>query len=414
MSDNIEVPLNLPDVRVIRSERTQEGHFLVYVESTCHTGICRKCKQEISEFHGHDEAIRLRHLDVLEHRLYIVIQPKRFVCRTCDGHPTTTQRCDWYKPRSPFTKAFERFLLKELIGSTVSDVVRKNGVGEKAVLGVLKRWISVPVHMANLAPFDTIGIDEISRRKGYKDFLAIITAYNSKTGELTPLGLLPDRTKSTVKKFLRKIPEQIRLKIETACIDLNIGFKNAVKAVMPHVKITADRFHVAKLYRKGVDAFRKKEQRDLKKRVSAEDYKKVKGALHPFRKDDTNLEKSKPLQELFKNCPELEKAHAYRLEMTRIFNTAPSKETGTNLIAKLLEKAKASGLNCFDKFAGTFEKWKDEITNYFISHSNSGFVEGFNNALKSLKRRCFGFLNHERFLRRLILDRNGYELLSIT
>ncbi len=32
----------------------------------------------------------------------------------------------------------------------------------------------------------------------------------------------------------------------------------------------------------------------------------------------------------------------------------------------------------------------NEIANYFVSHKSSGFVEGLNNKIKIIKRRCYG------------------------
>jgi len=32
----------------------------------------------------------------------------------------------------------------------------------------------------------------------------------------------------------------------------------------------------------------------------------------------------------------------------------------------------------------------DKITNYFINRQTSGFVEGLNNKIKVIKRRCYG------------------------
>ena len=55
----------------------------------------------------------------------------------------------------------------------------------------------------------------------------------------------------------------------------------------------------------------------------------------------------------------------------------------------------------------TFEKYMDEITNYFISRNSSGFVEGFNNRLKVLTRRCYGLRNVKRFFQRIKLDTEG-------
>jgi transposase len=50
---------------------------------------------------------------------------------------------------------------------------------------------------------------------------------------------------------------------------------------------------------------------------------------------------------------------------------------------------RGSGLSCFDSFLVTLETWLDEITNYFVSRLTSGFLEGFNNKVRDLKRRCY-------------------------
>ena len=51
----------------------------------------------------------------------------------------------------------------------------------------------------------------------------------------------------------------------------------------------------------------------------------------------------------------------------------------------------------------------DIIANYFIALNNSSFVEGFNNKVKVLKRRCYGLSNVTRLFQRLMLDLTGFE-----
>ena len=46
-------------------------------------------------------------------------------------------------------------------------------------------------------------------------------------------------------------------------------------------------------------------------------------------------------------------------------------------------------------------------TNYFLERNNSGFVEGFNNRLKVLTRRCYGLKNISRFFQRIKIDTEG-------
>jgi hypothetical protein len=57
-------------------------------------------------------------------------------------------------------------------------------------------------------------------------------------------------------------------------------------------------------------------------------------------------------------------------------------------------------------------RWLELIVNYFIRCQTSGFVEGLNNKLKVLKRRCYGLRNITRFFQRLTLDLEGYHLFS--
>jgi transposase len=64
----------------------------------------------------------------------------------------------------------------------------------------------------------------------------------------------------------------------------------------------------------------------------------------------------------------------------------------------------------FKTFIGTLEKYKNGIANYFKLRKNSGFVEGLNNKIKVIKRRCYGVLKPETLFQRVFLDLKGYEL----
>jgi transposase len=77
MTAQITLPLDLPDVRVLQTEMAATGDVVITVESTLTRTRCRRCGREIREFHGYDEEIRLRHLSILGHRVYICLRPKR-------------------------------------------------------------------------------------------------------------------------------------------------------------------------------------------------------------------------------------------------------------------------------------------------------------------------------------------------
>ena len=76
-------------------------------------------------------------------------------------------------------------------------------------------------------------------------------------------------------------------------------------------------------------------------------------------------------------------------------------------MAEWIEEVTNSELSCFNKFIKTLTTYQEQIVNYFIQRNNSGFVEGFNNKVKVLKRRCYGLSNATKLFQRLIVDTLG-------
>ena len=77
-----------------------------------------------------------------------------------------------------------------------------------------------------------------------------------------------------------------------------------------------------------------------------------------------------------------------------------------------MAEVKRSGLDCFDKFIVTLKEHMEIITNYFTHRSNIGWVEGLNNKIKALKRRCYGIANPISLFRRIWLDLSDYEVFA--
>jgi transposase len=408
-----EIPLDIPDVTIEHVTTTRIGHIEITVTSTMAGTSCRQCGQITTKYYGEDRAIRLRHLPILGRQTYICLRPKRYECPDCDGNPTTTQQLSWYTPRSPFTHAYEEQLLLSLVNSTVQDVSLKEEIGYEAIMGVIDRHIDREINWADFTRLEVLGMDEISLKKGHRDFVAIITARLE--SETLILGVLPDRKKATVKAFLQGIPKRLRRTIHSVCCDMYDGFVNAAKEVLgKRVKVVIDRFHVAHHYRNGLDTLRKKELKRLKQELSEDDYGQLKGAMWALRKPEDKLtDRDKDvLVCLFEHSPDLQ--HAYELcgDLTSLFDTQMKKSKGKRRLRKWMKEVRASDLRCFDKFLTTLETHLDDIANYFVDRHTSAFVEGLNNKLKVIKRRCYGILNVTHLFQRIQLDLYGYSLLA--
>jgi transposase len=409
----IALPLDIPDVGVSSVQLNEHGDYIVTVESMLSGTICQHCGRQITKFHGHGRWIELRHLSILGHRTYIRLRPKQYQCPHCDDQ-MTTQTLAWYETRSPHTKAYDHHLMLQLINSTVEDVSRKEDVGYDAVEGAIKRCIRAAVNWDEFDELGIIGIDEIALTKGRRNFVALITTQQA-DGHVAVLAVLPDRKKDTVRQFLETIPPRLRRTMATACTDMWEGYVNAVQefaAAHPEVSIAVvvDRYHVAKNYRECVDKVRKQECHRLKKELSATEYDEIKGVLWIVRKNnaDLNADERQKLHRLFEYAPELKLAYTFREELTAIFEMRLTKEEATARLIKWRDKVRRSVPSCFDKFLTTLNNWLAEITYYFVNRLSSGFVEGLNNKVKTIKRRCYGILRVTTLFQRLYLDLEGY------
>ncbi|MCA1617107.1 MAG: ISL3 family transposase [Acidobacteria bacterium] len=409
----ISIPLDIPEVRVLETEITSTGDFLITVESTLGSATCHKCGRETTEFHSLDRWITLRHLPILDRQVLIRLRPKRYRCSYCSGRPTSTQRLDWYEMGSGQTKAYEQYLLLRLVNSTIEDVSCKEQVGYEAVGGVIDRYICKEVRWDEYESIEVLGLDEIALKKGHGNFVVIVTARRS-PGRVSVLAVLEDRKKETVKQFLQGIPVRLKERIETVCTDMYDGFINAVKEVIPSATVVADRFHVAKKYRECADNLRKSETNRLKKEMAKQEYEEIKGAMWSFRKrpEDLKKEEDQLLPRLFACSPSLHQAYKLREELTQIFEQELTKAEATAKLKQWQEQVGRSELRCFDPFLTMLENWMDEITNYFLRRETSGFVEGINNKIKVLKRRCYGIFNLGHLFQRLFLDLEGYRLFA--
>jgi len=409
----VTVPLDIPDVRVIRTEMNKRGELIITIESTKGGTTCRRCGRWIDKFHGHDDWVTLRHLPVFGRPTYLRYRPKRYQCQACEGDPTMTERLDWQETNSPHTFAFDDHLLLQLVGSTIEDVRIKERVRYDAVLGVLERRIRAEVDWSAYTTLEVLGLDEIALKKGHRDFVTLVTARLA--GErVVILGVLADRQKDTVVAFLRSIPVRLCQTIHTVCCDMYEGYREAVREELPTARIVVDRFHVAGHYHQAADGMRKQELSRLKQELPPEKYQGLKGSLWAFRKKPQDLkpEERQVLKRLFRYAPQLKQAYDLREQLTAIFEQQISKAQAERKIRLWMRQVKKSGLNCFDNFLKTLEHWWEEIINYFVDRASSGFVEGFNNKIKVLKRRCYGIFNREHLFQRIYLDLEGYRLFA--
>ena len=217
-------------------------------------------------------------------------------------------------------------------------------------------------------------------------------------------------------KFFKEIPKKLKKTVSSVCSDLYDGFINAAIEVFgKKIRIVIDRFHVAKLYRKVVDNVRKQEMKRLKKELNDKEYAQLKNAMWVLRKPESKLSDRDRLLLiiLFKHSEKLKKVYKLSNDLTDIFETQTTRNGGIRRLKNWISRVEKSGITSFNTFVKTLRKRVNEIGNYFVKRESSGFVEGLNNRIKVLKRRCYGVVDRVYLFRRISLDMSNHHLLPI-
>lgn len=207
----------------------------------------------------------------------------------------------------------------------------------------------------------------------------------------------------------------MRQTINHITTDMWDGYLEAAADFLKHhddveSEIVVDRFHVAKNYRERFDTFRKQEFKRLNQEMSAELYDQVCKNMHwVLRKNHADLaqEERVRLRHLFEYSPLLHQAYTFREELTAIFNRPYSVSQAEKAIHTWCAKVRASSVGCYDRFIKTLKKYWRYILNYFNDRISSGFVEGLNNKIKTIKRRCYGINKVSSLFQRIWLDLQG-------
>ncbi len=174
--------------------------------------------------------------------------------------------------------------------------------------------------------------------------------------------------------------------------------------------LVIDRFHIAQHYRADFDRLRKQESKRMKKELPPAIYQRdCKGTLWLLRKNHTTLndDERAHLRCLMAHSAQLHQAYPFREELTAIFNQAQARQEGEHRLIRWVKKVQRSDLDCFDGFIKTLTGYWQPILNYFADRVSSGFVEGLNNKLKTVKRRCYGIKKVSTLFQRLWLDLEG-------
>lgn len=380
--------LDLKEFRIKHIE-VLKNEINIYVEVKAKRGHCPRCGSNSKSVHQYHDR-KVRDLDILGKKCYLIFEIRRFDCAFC-GKPFT-ERLYCIDFNSEYTKRFEEWVVRLSRNNALDQVGELLDLTYERVEGIFYRAMNREIEANKGKNFKKIGIDEISMKKGRGQYIVII----SDLSRGCVIGVLEDRSKVKVKEWLQGLSEKQRRKIRWVAIDMWDGYFYAVREEIPHAKIVIDRFHVQKSFGEQID----KARRSIQSKLSEEDRKELKGSRWIILKPKKNLTKEEKatLESICQKYPELKQLYDLKEEFRNIYdNKELTPLTARKTFDKWQEEVKVLGITVLDNFLNTLNNWYRWILNYFGIRLTSGGVEGINNKIKLLKRTGFGFRHFDNF-----------------
>jgi transposase len=259
---------------------------------------------------------------------------------------------------------------------------------------IIKRKLTKDYSKPDLRNITRISIDEISTKKGHVYLTVVI---NAETGD--PIYVGDGKKAEALGDFWKLLGKRRCKRIEAVAIDLGRAYISAVKKNLPHATIVYDHFHVIKIVNTVLDDLRKKVYRN----ASKTEKNALKGLKFLLLRNEEDLDSASKerLEKLTDLNVILSQAYILKEDIRQIWNKA-NKSRAKISLNSWIKTCRATGEELLISLADTIERHKDGILDWYKYKINSGRIEGINNKIKLLKRRAYGFRDHE-FFKLLIL-----------
>lgn len=395
--------LGLPGMRVTRfaiEAESQEQYLHLFCEHAHAVSICPRCLQATDQVHEEKERC-VRHLDIWEMKTLVHFPQRRFDCATC-GKPFT-ENPEWLDSKRRQTNAFERHIYAQVKNKMPrKQVALQAGLHEATVQEIFKRQAQRTARQVDRRSIRILGVDEISLRKGHKQYALVISDLERRR----VMAVLPNRLKKTFEAWLEGLTQEERRVIQVVSIDMWEAYRQAVHKQLPHAQIVADRFHVMQQLNRQIDLLRRSFQRKAKQDGDETLYQALKGSRWALLKNRRDLtpEQETQLRTILTVSDELRGLYLLKEEFRTICDKITDRVRAQRFLSAWSWKARTSGSRYLMRFVNTLHNWWHEFLNYFDERVTQGFVEGINRAIRGIINRAFGYRNFDNFRLQVLVE----------
>lgn len=331
---------------------------------------------------------RVRDLWVADWRIYLEFERWRVHCPRCAG--VHVEHLDWLAKNPRYTQRVALHvgkLCRDMSNKAVAELERLH---DSTVKELDKLYLQQQVERAGLPVPRTIGIDEISIRKGHTYRVIVSDLERGRPIWVGGEG----RTAADLDRFFAELGPNKSTRIELAVMDMWKPFRNSVSRHLPDARIVFDKFHVMRHLNEALDDVRRSEYR----RLADKERRYIKGHRDVLlsRRENLSLDGRKALKKLLAANKRLNTAYLLKESFGQLWDYRSERGART-FFERWQDALKWQRLKPYRKFARMIERHWDGIASYCHPDNKVrlGMVEGLNNKIRVLQRRAYGYRDEE-------------------
>ena len=347
--------------------------------------ICSGCGRVCPGYDTMPELRRFEFVPLWGIMVYFVYRMRRVECPACG---IKVERVPWAEGKSSLTTEYKWFLARWARRMSWKEVAVTFRVSWEHVYEAVKHAVSWGLKHRDLDHIESIGVDEVQWHKGhhYQTVVYQIDEYQKRL-----LWVGPERTSKTLLRFFRFLGKERTAKLQFICSDMWQGYIKVIRKKAGHAVHILDRFHVMQRIGKAINDVRAAEVKQLK----ADGYEPIlKGARWLLLKRPENLtdKQAIKLDELLQYNLKSIRSHLMKEDFQRFWEYRSPAWAG-KFLDEWCTRAMRSKIEPMKKVARSLRKKRELILNWFRAGGtiSAGIVEGFNNKLKLITRKSYGF-----------------------
>lgn len=353
--------------------------------------VCSGCGERRAGYDRQSSARRFNFVPLWMIPVVLVYAMRRVNCPRCG---IKVEQVPWSDGKSPLTTEYKWFLAGWARRMSWKEVSECFCVSWDHVYKSVKYAVSWGLSRRNLSEIESIGIDEVQWHRGHK-YQTLV--YQIDEGRKRLLWIGPDRTVKTLLRFFRFLGKDRTQKLLFVCSDMWQAYLKVIAKKAPQAIHVLDRFHVMQMISRAIDKVRAAEVKQLK----ADGFEPIlKRGRWLLLKRPENLTENQTVKmnELLRYNLKSVRSYLMKEDFQQFWQYTYPAWAG-RFLDQWCTRAMRSKIDPMKSIAKTFRNKRELMLNWFRAEGqlSSGVVEGFNNKLKLITRKSYGFRTQEAY-----------------